>query len=680
MLISFALQSVRARPRSWIVGLLAAGMSALLIVGLALVASVYDGTRRSMLESGMGDLQVYNSDSPEPPQMMVGPGGAPDLHPLPDYAAMEALLREVGGVREVVPLEVGMAAVFRGNYLDDKLAAVRAVVREPPSAEREARLGRLAEDLKRTLQRVARDAGRRGDAFADEVDAREDQRALEEATSERFWERFSTEPLPALELLENRVAPQAGEGETLLLDFLGSDLPQFARAFPRFRLVSGQMPPPGTRGVLLGQGAYEQNFKLPMAWRLDEVRRERERGGTLAGDERLRTEVERNVAEIPDLLARLDVERASALRATLARVLGHEGELEALLAEFLKLDDDNFEARYALFYSELAPHLPLYRVKPGDTLKLKSLLGRGSDVPVKVWGTFRFEGLGGDLSRANTTNLMDLVSMRLLAERPTKAQKEEAQQLLSSFGMTGASGSLSADAFVPPTIEEVESKAPSSEELVLEKTAGYAETFSVEEAKTDGTLQAALVLEPGVEAEALAERIHQLAQERKLPLATAGWQEVGGFISGVVGMLQVLLVVLAALLGFFVLLVSSGTLLLLARERVGEVGTLRAVGMQRSQVFLGLLFEGLLLGGVGSLLGMGVGAALLKLGMGGGLPVHNEALQFFLGGAVLYPRLEPWHLLAVGLGVVTVVMGSALVPAWRGSSVSPIVALRQRED
>ncbi|WP_375771703.1 FtsX-like permease family protein [Archangium gephyra] len=681
MLISFALQSVRARPRSWIVGLLAAGMAALLTVGFALVEAIHGGTRRSMIESGTGHLQVYHSGSAEPPQMVVGPGGPPELTPLAD-PTLEPLLLGVDGVQEVVPLEVGLGSVFRGNYLDDKLAAVRAVVREPPSSEREARLERLAGDLSRTLRRVARDASQRGEAFANDVDAQEDQRALETATSDPFWERFSREPLPALEFLENQVARQVGEGETLFLDYLGTDLPRFARAFPRFELVSGQMPPPGTRGLLLGQGAYEQHFKLPMAYRLDELRRERERGNTLAADERLRTLAERNVAEVPDLLGRLDVERAAALRDTLARLVGHPGELEVLLAEFLKLDDGNFEERYGLFYRELVPHLPLYRVHPGDTLMLKGVLERNAGVPVKVWGTFRFKGLGGDFSRANTTSLVDLLTVRHLAERPIRAQVEESRQLLTSFGMSGAPGQLSLDAFAPPSIEDVENapEASGTQAPVLEKTKGPAQTFTPEELVADGILQAALVLKPGAEPERVAERIQQLAGERKLPLATAGWQEVGGFVSGVVGMLQVLLVVLSALLGFFVLLVSAGTLLLLARERVGEVGTLRAVGMQRRQVLVSLLLEGLFLGGGGSALGIGLGAALLVMGMGQGLPVHDESLQFFLGGPVLHPQLETWHMVVVGVGVMGVVLVSALVPAWRGSAVSPLVAMSRRED
>ncbi|NVJ27915.1 permease, partial [Myxococcus sp. AM011] len=79
-------------------------------------------------------------------------------------------------------------------------------------------------------------------------------------------------------------------------------------------------------------------------------------------------------------------------------------------------------------------------------------------------------------------------------------------------------------------------------------------------------------------------------------------------------------------------------------------------------------------------LGLGLGALLLKLLVGDGVGIHDESLQFYMGGTVLRPHLSTGNVLAVGLGVVFVVVAAALVPAWRGSSVSPAVAMLKRED
>ncbi|MFP2932451.1 FtsX-like permease family protein [Pyxidicoccus sp. 3LG] len=679
MLWSLTIQGVLARPRSWVVGLLAAGAAALLTPGLSLVGSIHEGTRRSLIESGAGDLQVYTAASTGTPQVMVGPGGLPDLLPIPDYATVESRLRELPGVREVVPLELGMGAVFRGNVLDEKLAVLRAATREPASPERDAKLRRLGEDLRLTLQRLDRALDARGAAFVEESAFADDRAVLREATTPAFWEPLTRDPSGVLEVLENRVARQAGEGEELVVDYLGTDVARFARAFPRFELILGELPPPGTRGLVMGHATYEQNFKLPIATRLDQLRREREKGATLAMDEGLRTLVERNVAEVPDLVARLDVERATALQAALARLLGEPGPLEALLARFLTMDDGNFDARHAQFQGELAPHLPLYRLRPGDTVALRSPLESGVTVPVRLWGTFRFQGLGGDDGRVNMMSVVDLVSARLLSGRPTEAQNAEARQLLETFGMSadalGPPASL--DAFQPVAIVDAEASTEHEAAVQFDRALAVPDTFSEKEVSGGTVLQAAVVLEPGTSPEDVAQRI--AAMPGGAALGTVGWQEAGGNLGGLVGVAQAVLLLLALLLSFFVGLLASGTLLLLARERVAEVGTLRAVGMQRREVFGSLLLEGLLLGGLGSVVGAALGAGLMWLGMGEGVPVEDGSLQFFLGGPVLRPELAWGGAVGVVLGVTLVVVVAALVPAWRGSSVAPVVAMSKGE-
>ncbi|TQF16701.1 FtsX-like permease family protein, partial [Myxococcus llanfairpwllgwyngyllgogerychwyrndrobwllllantysiliogogogochensis] len=598
-LLSFALQSVVARPRSWVVALLALGSALLLTLGLAMVAGISEGTQRSVIESGAGHFLVYNSQSTESAVVVTGPTGAPVLVPLPDYPATEARVRETPGVSDVVPLEVGMGATFRGNYLDDKLSTARAVARQPPSPERDARLARLAADLQRTLRDVARDADRQAEAFLTADEARMDRAALEEATTPAFWERFGAQPLAALEYLENHVARQVGEGESIDIEYLGSDLNQFVRAFPRFELVTGTLPPPGHRGLLLGHGLYEQRFKLPVAARLDELKRELDRGALLAEDERLRTLVDRASAELPDLLARVDAERSDAARAVLTRVLGHPGEAEALWREFLQLDDANFATRHQLFYAELAPLLPLYRVKPGDTVVLKGLDSLVNGVPLKIWGTYRFRGLGGDSSRVNTLSLMDLVSARYLSGRLSPELMEEAKRDAQSLGLDFLPES-EVDLLKPATVVEVETpEKPSSEVPDFPRARAWPETFSATELRGGSVLQAAVVVTPEANPEAVAMDVVQRATSASVPLTTVDWEAAGGFVSEVVGLTRVVLLGFSVMLCLFVVLVSAGTLLLLAQERVGEVGTMRAVGMQRSDVFGSLLTEGVLLGGLG---------------------------------------------------------------------------------
>lgn len=105
-------------------------------------------------------------------------------------------------------------------------------------------------------------------------------------------------------------------------------------------------------------------------------------------------------------------------------------------------------------------------------------------------------------------------------------------------------------------------------------------------------------------------------------------------------------------------------------ERSRQIGMLRAIGVRRWGVMRIVLAEALLLAGVGSALGLGLGMILAR------------GLMSLMGQAAL--TIEslghvPWQGLLQGLGVgVGVTLGSALLPAFQAARISPLEALRVR--
>ena len=77
--------------------------------------------------------------------------------------------------------------------------------------------------------------------------------AGEGARSDAFWEDFDKDPLGSLEFLENRIAPQAADGDLLFLRYVGTDLDAFQKTFDRMEIVDGTPVPEGQRGFLLVQ-------------------------------------------------------------------------------------------------------------------------------------------------------------------------------------------------------------------------------------------------------------------------------------------------------------------------------------------------------------------------------------------------------------------------------------------
>ncbi|RSN66235.1 ABC transporter permease [Actinomadura sp. WAC 06369] len=127
------------------------------------------------------------------------------------------------------------------------------------------------------------------------------------------------------------------------------------------------------------------------------------------------------------------------------------------------------------------------------------------------------------------------------------------------------------------------------------------------------------------------------------------------------------------LFGMVAMLVSAlviyNTFSILIAQRMREMALLRCVGATRRQVFGGVLTESVVVGFVGSLLGLAAG-----LGLGWGLLalVHRFDDAIPVAAPTLAVRT-----VVVGLAVgVVVTVASALLPARAATRVSPVTALR----
>ncbi|WP_435643536.1 ABC transporter permease [Streptomyces sp. H49] len=123
---------------------------------------------------------------------------------------------------------------------------------------------------------------------------------------------------------------------------------------------------------------------------------------------------------------------------------------------------------------------------------------------------------------------------------------------------------------------------------------------------------------------------------------------------------------IAFLVGIFLII---NTFSMLVAQRTREIGLMRAIGSSRKQVNRSVLIEALLLGLVGSVLGVGAGVGiaigLMKLMSGMGMELSTDDLTV------------AWTTPALGLllGVVVTVL-AAYLPARRAGKVSPMAALR----
>ncbi|QDY77157.1 ABC transporter permease [Streptomyces qinzhouensis] len=124
---------------------------------------------------------------------------------------------------------------------------------------------------------------------------------------------------------------------------------------------------------------------------------------------------------------------------------------------------------------------------------------------------------------------------------------------------------------------------------------------------------------------------------------------------------------IALLVGIFLIV---NTFSMLVAQRTREIGLMRAIGSSRKQVNRSVLFEAVLLGIVGSALGVaagvGIAVGLMELMGSMGMELSTDDLTV------------KWTTPTVGvvLGIVVTVI-AAYIPARRASRISPMAALRE---
>ncbi|MFG2475621.1 FtsX-like permease family protein [Streptomyces fagopyri] len=179
---------------------------------------------------------------------------------------------------------------------------------------------------------------------------------------------------------------------------------------------------------------------------------------------------------------------------------------------------------------------------------------------------------------------------------------------------------------------------------------------------------------PGVDDALLKQRVAAELGTKSYDLKTADEQaedaaaQLGGFLD-VIKYVMLGFAGIAVLVGVF-LIVNTFSMLIAQRTR--ELGLLRALGADRRQVRRSVLTEALLLGLVGSTLGLaaGIGLALGLIKLMTAFGMNLKSTEMVIGWGT------PVASYVVGVGVTFV---AAYLPARRAAGVSPMAALADAE-
>ncbi|MSP91405.1 MAG: FtsX-like permease family protein [Myxococcales bacterium] len=701
-------------------GLLTVG-TLLVVVGQALLASLDLSMSQSIVHSISGHIQVSKAGAKDRLKLFGSPNDGTEIGHIEDFPRVRKALEALPGVEAVVPMGFNNAVVYGGNILDVKLAALRKAEREGDRTRTKA----LRNHVRRIVGLLRGELGNL-EGFVDlsrqSTEDREGHAAVETAAHDAFWQGYDADPQQAMEFLENRIAPMAMGEEMMFLRYIGTDTARFTQSFHRFELVDGKPIPPGQRGFLFNKLNYEDTCKHKTARRLDKMQDRIAEGWTLKSDAELKQWMELNQRQYKEITYQLDDLGAADVRKALQAELGsQQADLQKLIQAFMAMDDKNFAKRYKLFYAAIAPYLQLYAVNIGDVLTINGLTDAGypTSVNVPVYGTFRFRSLDKS-ALAGATSLTDMMTFRDLFGHMTADRREELQRLQQGSGIkavaredaeaalfgadsdadeavelaaapTGSGAAVAAvgrDASAPSTgLADAATDAAAADLARLDLKAGgrrygrelFGRRYNQQEIDGGVVRHAAVVLKPGTDERAVLQAVRAASDRDKLGLTAIDWREASGLIGNFIGVIYAVLATALLVIFIVALVILNNTMVMATAERVREIGTLRAIGAQRTEILAMFLAEALVLGALFGTLGAGLGVGGVLWAQAVGIPAVNDVLVFLFAGPRLYPFVTPLHV-GVGLlaaGFVTVL--STLYPAWLATRIEPVVAMQGAE-
>jgi putative ABC transport system permease protein len=155
------------------------------------------------------------------------------------------------------------------------------------------------------------------------------------------------------------------------------------------------------------------------------------------------------------------------------------------------------------------------------------------------------------------------------------------------------------------------------------------------------------------------------------------WQDMSDFYNKSVELFSKQVGVIYLIIGVIIVLAISNTMTMAVMERVGEIGTLMALGNRRRDILGIFLAEGCILGLLGAAVGLVLGVLLGLLISAIGIPMPPGPVMAW--GYEAGIRLSPENLAkAAAIALATTVLAS-LYPAWKASRLGIVDALRTRQ-
>lgn len=155
------------------------------------------------------------------------------------------------------------------------------------------------------------------------------------------------------------------------------------------------------------------------------------------------------------------------------------------------------------------------------------------------------------------------------------------------------------------------------------------------------------------------------------------WEDEVSYMSWVIDVLDSLSFSLVAVLLLIIIVGIMNTMWIAVRERTNEIGTMRAIGMQRTQVLKMFLAEAFTLGVLATGLGSLVGAGLAFSLNAAEFEIASDAVKIVLMSDTLSLSVTGGQIATAVITITVFTMLAALWPSLRAAKLQPITAIHR---
>ena len=164
-------------------------------------------------------------------------------------------------------------------------------------------------------------------------------------------------------------------------------------------------------------------------------------------------------------------------------------------------------------------------------------------------------------------------------------------------------------------------------------------------------------------------------EDLELEVSAYSWIDAAGQMAEMITAFRVVFTVVILIIGIVAIIIIMNTLVISVTERISEIGTMRAIGAQKSFVRRMIILETIVIAIIFG--GIGIGLAVITIGVVGAAHIEtsNIILQTLAGGAIIRPVLSAGSVVTSLIGMIVAGVFASLYPASLALRIEPRQAI-----